>query len=303
MTRPDVDTIVPQARRVGRALWLILERTNDHHVYLAAAGIAFNLALCIFPTVLVIVFLLGAFVEKTLVMNAFEQFFRQALPVGGGLDTIVREANRELQGILENYSSAGWIGIPVLLWVSLTLFTSVRAALSAVFSMRERGSLVKYIIKDIFLFILFIVLVLIVNIFPLTIKLFAQWLNTSLPGAYSILFQPVLAQLVGILMVLCFFFCLFRFAPNQRPPASVVALSAIFSTILWECARMVFGWYLLGGTASYGKMYGIYATVALSLLWVYYSALLVLLSAELARFWYEYRHRHLMSDDFRETIA
>ncbi len=278
--------------------WQVLERANDHHIYLAASGIAFNIILFSLPTVLVIVFVLGALVEPAIVIGAVEQFFRQTLPDGGGLEAILREANNELQEVLTNYSNAGWFGIPVLLWISLALFSSVRTALSAVFSQRERGSWLRYILKDFFLLAMFIVSILIVNIFPSAFALLMRGIVQVAPSLDGDILRAVAPRVVAMLMLFFFFFCLYRFAPNQRPPAAITVMSAMLCAVCWECARVGFGWYLQH-LASFGRMYGIYATVAASALWVYYSALVMLFSAEIARYWYE-RRRHVMMNEASE---
>jgi membrane protein len=268
-------------KRWLHGLFTLLQRANDHHIYLAASGIAFNVMLLILPTLLVIVFVIGAFVERSSVISAFDTFFRQTLPFGEGVEQTIHAVETELQDAIANYTNAGWIGIPALVWLSLAVFNSVRTALSAVFEMREHGSFWRYVLKDVVLLFIFGLAILTVNLFPFLLSELVKWLLDTFPGWDARVIASVAPVLLSKTLTFLFFVCIYRFAPNARPRWSVILTSALLYTLLWEAVRGGFSWYV-HHLATYSILYGIYATVAAAAFWIYYIALALLFSAEIA---------------------
>lgn len=267
----------------GKAVWHILDNANHHHIYLAASGIAFNVLVFMLPTLLVIVFIVGTFVEEQRILAALNELLHQILPVGSNFDSVIWGLEGEVREVISGYKRAGWIGIPALIWVSLTLFNSIRTALSAVFGMQEHGSFWKYLAKDTIMLIVLVVAIGVVNFFPEILSVVVKWLLDSFPDLDARVLAVVAPVLVAKILTFLFFIVLYRFAPNSPPAFGVVVQSAFICTMFWELARFVFSWYL-SHLAAYNQMYGIYATVAAVAFWVYYSALVVLFSAEIASY-------------------
>lgn len=96
----------------------------------------------------------------------------------------------------------------------------------------------------------------------------------ALLGAKTVLgFMPLLSSVAA-------FTLLYAAVPNTRVPLRHALLGGLFSAVLFEVAKALFGLYvrLFPG---YQLIYGAFATVPLFLLWVYLSWLIVLLGAEL----------------------
>jgi membrane protein len=280
---------IPSTKRGIRTVRRILRRAEDHHIYLAASGIAFNILIFLLPTMLVMVFIIGAFMEQASVIGVIEDFLLDVLPPDGGMDAAIELIKSELTSVLGNYKGAGWIGVPVLFWVSLTLFSSLRTGLNAVFSFtQERRFLGSAMLKDTFLLSMFAGAVFMSNATPRIAAHAADWATTSVIGGQF--FKTVIATLVTALIVYLFFVALYSFAPARLPSISVVLSSALLCLVFWEAARYGFGLYVKY-FATYGKVYGIYGAAVAVAFWVYYSALVILFSGEIAQYWYEARRR------------
>ncbi|MCS6809589.1 MAG: YihY/virulence factor BrkB family protein [Bacteroidota bacterium] len=280
----------------GRSAWRlvrrILRRADEHHIYLAAAGIAFNILLFILPTILVVIFVISAFTDRAVVIAAIEDFLLDVLPSDGGLDAAIDIIKFEVNTVLQNSDSAAWIGFPTLFWFSLTLFGSIRTALNTVFGFRQERRLWSAVRRDFLLLGLFIGAVLLSNAMPQITHSVAEWTITTVTGSEIVKSAIVTGVSLSILYI--FFVSLYMCTPNRLPPVSVVLVSALCSVVFWQCARVGFGFYIKH-IASYGKVYGIYATVVALAFWVYYSALLILLSGEIAQYWYEARRRRKLA--------
>ncbi|RYF60662.1 MAG: YihY/virulence factor BrkB family protein [Cytophagaceae bacterium] len=97
---------------------------------------------------------------------------------------------------------------------------------------------------------------------------------------------------VGVNTVL--FTVIYRFLPS--PAANVTWRDAryggVIAAILWEAAKQGFALYLqrMNGQAGYDKVYGSLGGLVLLVFWIYYSSMILLLGAELAKLNSDLRH-------------
>jgi membrane protein len=77
------------------------------------------------------------------------------------------------------------------------------------------------------------------------------------------------------------FFLIYKIAPNRRIPFLIALKATFVAGILWEVAKQLFGWYILH-LGRFSVVYGSLATVAIFLLWIYYTAAIFLLGGEIA---------------------
>ncbi|MGH8161077.1 MAG: YihY/virulence factor BrkB family protein [Gammaproteobacteria bacterium] len=89
-----------------------------------------------------------------------------------------------------------------------------------------------------------------------------------------------LRWVVLVFLIACGLAILYRFVPNRRCPSwRWVACGAAAATVLWLAGSALFSVYV-GEFASYNRIYGTIGTVVVLLLWLFISALIVLLGAE-----------------------
>lgn len=91
----------------------------------------------------------------------------------------------------------------------------------------------------------------------------------------------ILSPLLGLAAGYVFFFVVYRAVPRRRPSSRVAARAALVSAVLWEIAKLAFGFFTraLGTFAAYGPL----AFAAGLLTWVYVTALIILLGAEVIK--------------------
>ncbi len=91
----------------------------------------------------------------------------------------------------------------------------------------------------------------------------------------------LLSPILGIALGYAFFLLIYRVIPRRPVRHRVVRGAALVSAILWEVAKVAFGFYTraLGAFAAYGAL----AFVAGLLTWIYVTAAIILLGAEVIR--------------------
>jgi membrane protein len=85
------------------------------------------------------------------------------------------------------------------------------------------------------------------------------------------------------------FFLLYRFLPNGSVSTRAAALAALPAAMLWLASRALFS-VLVAGSSHYGQVYGPLAGAVVLLLWIYYTAYIMIFCAELGvaaqgRYW------------------
>jgi membrane protein len=256
-------------------------RADDDHVFLLAAGIAFNIIIALIPTLLILLFVLGYIVDSERILQQINEYAATWVVAQGYRDDLIRTLRTQLESVVANRGIAGVIGIVGLLWTGSALATSIRVAINKVMRCREVRSYLIYKLFDIST-IAVIGLLVFVSIVMGTIYQFivarGGWLVESLdlPGI-----EGFLPELIAIAVTFVLFLVIFRYMPYQKQEWHIIWIGAISSTVLWELARLVFRLYLIEFT-TFSRIYGAYAFFASAVFWLYYSALVFLLGAEVA---------------------
>lgn len=271
---------------------IFFSRLNSNKTFLLAGGIAFNIALYIIPMLLTAIFILKkilfSYEETELLLNSIYDI----IPHNEETYKIFYMIIDELDFIFSNSGTAGIIGIISLLWLSSILFSAIRTGLNSVFQIESPKIFFLYRLRDIAVTILLSIYFLIYSyIFPLVSIISSSFYN-YLPKSLSFLFSNIFLTTVTVISSLIMFYIIYRFVPAKKVPFKIRAISTIICVFLIEISKFFFELYISGIT-SYGKFYGTYAIIALIGLWIYYLSVIILLSAEISKFIYDYKKKLL----------
>jgi membrane protein len=99
-------------------------------------------------------------------------------------------------------------------------------------------------------------------------------------GVVSVALQ-LLSPFAGLALGFVFFFVVYRVVPRRRPSRRVTAEGALVSAVLWEVAKLAFGYFTraLALFAAYGPL----AFAAGLLTWIYVTAVIILFGAEVIK--------------------
>jgi membrane protein len=91
----------------------------------------------------------------------------------------------------------------------------------------------------------------------------------------------LLSPLAGLVVGFVFFLVIYRAVPRRRPPRRAAAEAALVSAVLWEVAKLAFGYFTraLALFAAYGPL----AFAAGLLTWIYVTAVIILFGAEVMK--------------------
>lgn len=250
----------------------------------SAASLAFHWALAIFPAALAgvaIAHLVGisSSAMTTLIRDLSVVLPSSAVTVLAGA---LRSSSSRTASTVEVVS-----GLAVALWSAVEAMAALQVGLDIAFAVRrDRGFLARRLRA---LPLLGAMVVLGGAAFALVVlgHPIGELIHRSLPGVGSVfdLVWTVLAWVGALLLVTLLLAVLYAFGPNRsRPLGRLVTPGSALATVGWVVASLAYSVYLRDfGHAS--RDYGALAGVAVLLLWLFLTAVLLLVGAELDRAW------------------
>ncbi len=251
-----------------------------------AAGIAFNILLYLLPMFLVAVYVVNLVFGAENLSSSLEKILIDLLPPDARSADFLNGLVGEVNSILAKSTFFGWIGMGVLLWISSTLISSLRTGLNAVFRLHSPNIFVFYRLKDIYLTLVMTILVMLYSYAVPIITVALTFINEYFPDKVNWILSEVAFNILSLLTSFGLFYFIFRSVPNKKLPRTIRLIATGSSLLLIELSRYVFAWYI-GSISNYGRFYGTYAVIVSIALWIYYSSLMILISAELAKFIYD----------------
>ena len=173
----------------------------------------------------------------------------------------------------------------LLIFSSTALFVQVQDALNTIWGLKAKpkGNAVTALVKARALSFGMVLMVAFLLLVSLLVSVFISVLVNALPqmgGGSEVLLQAVNFAVSGVMIALTFAL-LFRFLPDAEIQWRDVWIGAIVTAILFNVGKVLIGLYL--GHSSTASTFGAAGSVAVLLLWVYYSAVLLLFGAEITQ--------------------
>ncbi|REF37429.1 membrane protein [Thermasporomyces composti] len=245
-----------------------------------AASVTYFAFLSFFP--LVAVTFAGVGYVVTYVPGADEAVtsaLRSILPglIGGGPDQI------DVHRIAQRRTGVGLVGLVVLLYSGLGWVSALRDALQAVFELpaKERNVVVAKLVDVAALVVLGIVLLVTVTVGTLVTAFTDTLVHllglTGLGGARWALY--VAAVVVGVAVNTLLFFAIYQLLPYHGVSPRVVWEGALLAGVGFEVLKQLAG--LIVGRVLDNPLYGAFAILIALLVWINYTARLVVLGAAL----------------------
>jgi membrane protein len=262
----------------------LYDRTDRHHLFLFSGGLAFSLFVCIIPMTLIIFWLLGKFLNSVEVEMQINTLIDTVIPYSEYANFAKSIIFDRVQEVVEYRNIAGWIGIIGLFFAASGFASSLRTVLNRVFGRDLDINMFLGKLRD-FLVIIITVLVFLVLILILPmLDFFVSFAQTTpyLQIFNQPIFERVFTASFSFFMMFLIFAALYKFMPVVKIHKRSVAIGAMWASIFWVAAKILFGIYLSRFT-TFSRIYGAYALGIVVAFWIYYSAAVFILGAEIAK--------------------
>ncbi len=273
---------VPVAENLGLVQFfkLSFKEVGEDHVMAYAGNLTYKALFAIFPFFTFLLSLLGLF-NATNLVNTMLNKASGVLPQGAF--TFIED---QLLSITKSQAQSAFtfgaiISILLALWGVSGAFRSVMEAMNVMYEVDEdRPFWKKYGIS---IFISLAVIVLMLTAFGIVI--FGGSLGGGLAEAIGLgpVFQTVwsIMQWPIVACVVLFTFALiYYFAPAVEQRFRWISPGAILAFVFWLAFSLLFSYYV-GNFGSYNETYGSLAGIILLMLYIYYSAVIMLIGAEM----------------------
>jgi membrane protein len=260
--------------------------SRDQCVRLAAA-IAYFTVFALPPFTAFLVVLMGQFVDPEQVRE---------IVLGLAESIVGSEAAAQLQEMIgENDAIEGGspiaviVGIAALIFSASGAFLSLQWALNTVWHVQpdpEQGGAKKFLLKRLSS-LLMVVVVAVLLMAPLLISgvigVLGDIGDAALPGDVSAVLVQLITWVVAFALFTALFAAVFRILPDTVVAWSDVWVGALFTAFLFIAGMAGMSLYLTHADPADG--FGAAGSLVLILLWIYVSALIVLIGAEFTQVW------------------
>ena len=257
-------------------LWRVLWSISENRILSTSGSVAFFALLAVFPGIAAIVSLYGLFADASTIGKHLSLL--SGLLPGGVLQLIAEQITLISSQGNDTLGMAFVVGLLIALVSANSGMAALFDALNVVYDEREKRGLVRFYATT-FLFtlagIVFILLAITgVVVLPLMLKFVGLAATTE--ALLSILRWPIL--LVTVVVSLA---CIYRYGPSRRDARwRWVTWGSMFGAVLWIAASMMFSWYV-ATFEGYNQTYGSLGAVIGFMVWLWISAVIVLLGGEL----------------------
>jgi membrane protein len=184
-------------------------------------------------------------------------------------------------------SVATIVSLLALVFGATTSFAQLQSALNTAWRVKpdpRRNQLRVFLVKRVFSFGILITVAFLLLV-SLALSTVIEAISSALTTRFGIpagLLQTVTA-LGSFLLVALLFAAMFRYLPDARIGWRDVGIGAIGTALLFVLGRTLIGVYL--GRSDPGSVYGAAGSLALVLIWVYYTSMILLFGAEFTKLW------------------
>jgi len=264
------------ALRVGR------EMTRDDATHLAA-GVAYFAIFSIFPILLGFLAIGGVILNEEAARQEFLQVVSNILPGSDEfINTIIPVVEHNVGTLVAARGPLGLISLVGIIWSSTAVFAAISRAVDRAWDIPYNRPYLIAKGRQVFMVLAMGVPLLISNLAASITSALSRltefnildgWLEGGLAGFI------LLAVDWGLIFMV--FLVAYRFVPNTRTHWRYVWLGAVVAAVLFLSCRYIFIWYL-GNWARYDTIYGPVSSIMVFLVWIYLSALILVLGAEIS---------------------
>lgn len=263
-----------------------------------AAAVAFYTALSFAPLLMLTVFIFGQ-LDSIAGTGTQEQVVEEIRSLIGGEAAGVLEdvqTQQETQD-LSLLSISGLLGLAALLWSASGVFAQFQTAMNTIWDVEPAAGqgIGGYLRKR-----LLSVGMVMTILFLLLASLVVTALLSAILGGEGTVWQ-VVNFVVSVAVYVGLFALMFKYLPDVKIPWKAVWFGAGVTAALFAVGKWAIGLYL--GKSDPGSAYGGAGSIVVLLIWVYYSAVIVFLGAEVTQVWAKRQNMRIVPDEHAQPIS
>ncbi len=256
--------------------WRVYASFNDNRLLAVAGGVVFFSLLAIFPAVAAFVSLYGLIADASTI-DAHLSLAAGILPAGAV--ELLHEQITKLAAKGDARLSFGFItGLVVALWSANAGMKAIIDALNVVFDEKEKRSFVKLnLVSLLFTLVAIFSLMLALAAMVVAPIVFSDVGLSSPPGrAIAVLRWPSLMIVAALALA-----AIYRYGPSRTEARwRWLSVGSVAAALGWLITSVLFSWYI-AHFGAYNATYGSLGAAVGMMMWMWISAIVILLGGEL----------------------
>ena len=262
-------------------MWWQLAKTafaqwGHHRTPRLGAALAYYSVFSIGPLLLIATVVASFFFNADVVRSDLTRQFRSLLGEAGSsaVEAMLDHAFRS--------DAKGWaalIGVVLLLVAAVGVVAQLKDAMNTIWNVRDpKTTTIWWYVRTYLVSFAGVLAVGFLLAVSLIVSTVLSALSTFVGSTDDSLIWQGVDLVVSILILAVLFGALFKFFPDTPVEWRDVIAGAIFTSVLFNVGKWLIGWYV--GTQALDTTYGPIGAILVLLVWVYYSAQILLLGAE-----------------------
>jgi membrane protein len=277
-------------RRGFRLMRDTVQEWNEDNVPLFAAALAYYTVFSLAPLLVIVIAIAGIF---------FGEEAARGEIIGQIQGLVGQEGAQAIQAMIQNANRpdsgggvATIVSVIILLLGASGVFGQLQTALNTIWEVKPKpGRALKSFIQSRFLsfaMVLVIGFLLLVSLLLSAIlALISSYFSTFIPSFVAV--GQVLNFVISFSIITLLFASIYKFLPDVEVPWKNLWVGAGFTALLFNIGKFLIGLYL--GSSSVTSAYGASGSFVVILIWVFYSAQILLFGAEFTQVYSKYRGR------------
>jgi membrane protein len=265
-------------------MWQILqtafENWSRHRSTTVGAALAYYSVFSLGPLLLIVISIAGFAFGEDAVRGTLTGEVRNLLGAEGGqiVESMLRgAASREANSV------TAIVGFGLLLVTALTVVVQLKEAMNTVWDAQQAasGGTIIWYVRTYAMSLLGILALGFILIASLVLSTVLASISAWAVTPTDARFWDWINTLVSVSVLTILFAMIYKWFPDAEVRWSDVFPGALAAALLFEIGKMAISWYI--GRQGLQSTYGAAASIVILLLWVYFTALIVLLGAEISR--------------------
>ncbi|WP_415026626.1 YihY/virulence factor BrkB family protein [Bradyrhizobium sp.] len=257
-------------------LWRVYANIGDHRILALAAGMTYYSILAIFPALAALVAIYGIFTDPGAIAKHLDDI--AGFVPGGAIDVareqLTRVASKGNQALGMTFA----VGLVISLWSANAAMKALFDTLNIVYGEQEKRSFVKLNALSLSFTIAGIAFVLAALTAVVALPVVLDYLYLSNFADLLVRIARWPAMFVALAVAISF---VNRFGPSREAPRwHWITWGSAAATMLWLAASGLFSWYA-SSFGTFNATYGSLGAVIGFMTWLWISAIVILLGAEL----------------------
>jgi membrane protein len=256
--------------------WRVYANIGDHRILALAAGMTYYSILAIFPALAALVAIYGIFTDAGSIAKHLDDV--SGFVPGGAIDVAREQLTRVSSKSDRALGLTFLLGLVISLWSANAAMKSLFDTLNIVYGEREKRGFFRLNAISLSFTIAGIVFVLSALAAVVAVPVLLNYLHLSNFSDLLIRIVRWPAMFIALALAIA---CIYRFGPSRAAPRwHWISWGSSAAALLWLGASALFSWYA-ANFGTFNETYGSLGAVVGFMTWLWISAIVILLGAEL----------------------